>query len=279
MSNEELVYAIKQGNTEYIEVLWNAVYKFIAMKANDYLDKWPEHYRQLHGDMINESYIHFINAIDGYNLGTASFLTYLDYHLKNAFINVILGGRSVRFENEPLNTAISIDQEVHGYDGDNLTIKDILVDTNAEAYLYRIEDVSFWHDVNSILRELIDGLSNETGRAIIRCMLDNNCGFKSALDYIYHDQELTASGENRKEYRKLKRIYTNSIRELRQHMRYSDIKKKLRESGIDEYIYYYNVGFMAFKNNNFTSAVELAVLRHEAANEKKRDIVSVLHIS
>ena len=67
MTNEELCTQIQNGHDEYIPELWDQVSDFIAWRAHKYLmSSTPEHKQQLKDDMINQSYFHFLKAIETY---------------------------------------------------------------------------------------------------------------------------------------------------------------------------------------------------------------------
>lgn len=112
-TNEELVQRIQSGQREDIAQLWEQVEDFIIYLADRYLWNYPPECRQLHGDMVNQSYFYFLRAVDHYKPGKGMFTTYLAYHVKNAFQEV-LQGRTARTKNEPLNSSVSLDKPIDG---------------------------------------------------------------------------------------------------------------------------------------------------------------------
>ena len=74
MTNEEIVEKIQSGKTEYITNLWESVSRFIDMQAGQYLDSFPQHYRSLRGDMVNQAYFSFLTAIEKYEQERGTFL-------------------------------------------------------------------------------------------------------------------------------------------------------------------------------------------------------------
>ena len=148
MTNEELVKQIQNGEREYIEQLWEQVADLVRYLADKHLLKYPSHYQQYHEDMVQQAYFSFLRAVEGYQEGKSGFTSYLAYHVRNAF-NEVLQGRSIRQQNEPLNNALSVDLPLS--DTEDLTLADMLIDETAEGYYRRLEDEAFWLSLIHIL--------------------------------------------------------------------------------------------------------------------------------
>ncbi len=245
MTNEELAIKIQEGHSEHIPQLWEQVSRFIDMQAGKYLDSFPEHYRALRGDMVNEAYFTFVEAIDSYNPEKGKFTTWLPWHIRNAFATVIMGGRSKREQNEPLNAAVSLDTPIS--DTEDITLADTLLDETSEAYYRRLEDMDFWRSVNIFINKAIGHIKNEKGREIVRYMFDNNCSIKAASQALY--------GNTPVQYGQ----YSVAIGQLRRYIEYSTVKKHMANIGLDDYVYGW--GTRAWKNHRFTSAVELVAIK------------------
>lgn len=261
MTNEVIALEIQRGHKEYISVLWEQIAAFVEWRAKKYLAEYPSYYQDLKDDLVNEGYFAMLEAAKGYDREKGTFLTYLSYHLKTCFRSVIFSGRGKRREADPLNHAISLDVPIE--DADDLTLADMIIDDEAEAYYRRIEDVDFWESVNRFLYEAIDHIKNEKGRAIIRYMCENGGTKKEAADKLY-----PGSGS-------LYENYKQGIRELKRYMNRSAVKKEMQLIGLDNYVYGWGVG--AWKNHLFTSSVEYEAIRRIDKERKYRDIRAVLY--
>lgn len=251
MTNEELAALIRAGQTEYIAQLWKQVVKFIDTRAGKFLDGWPDHYRYLQGDMVNESYFHFLKAIDGYNQEKGSFTTYLSWHIRNAFIDV-LQGRGERLKNEPLNQAVSLDVPLS--DTDDLTLAETLIDETSEAAVRRIEDMDFWESVGKFLEDSIDRIRDRIGAEIIRYMYHNDCTVKAASIALYGAVPVPYEH------------YRKAMRQIRAYMKRRAVRSQMAMDGLDDYLYYYGNGLDAYKHRIFTSKVEqIAIQRADVA--------------
>lgn len=261
MTNEELALKIQSGCDEYIPELWERIAAFVEWRAKKYLAEYPPHYQDLKEDLINEGYFAMLEAVKGYDEDKGAFLTYLSYHLRSCFRSVIFSGRGKRHEADPLNRAISLDVPIE--DADDLTLADMIIDDEAEAYYRNIEDVDFWESVNHFLYKAIDKIQNEKGRAIICYMYENGGTKKEAAEKLY-------PGQGRLDGQ----IY-NAIVELRRYMGRSAVKKEMQLIGLDDYIYGWGVG--AWKRHLFTSSVEWAAIRRVDAERESQDDKSIFY--
>ena len=261
MTNEELAALIGAGHDERIPELWNRVSRFIDMQAGRYLDMWPAHCRWLREDMVNESYFHFLKAVEGYDPERGGFLTYLSWHVRNAF-QVVLTGRSERLGNEPLNSAVSLDVPLN--DADDLTLAETLIDETAEAAIRRVEDADFWQSVGRFLEDAIDRIRDRTGAEIVRCMYENGCTVKEASAALY--------GAVPVPYER----YRKAMRQLAAYMERSAARKEMALIGLDDYVSYQGNGLGAYRNRRFTSAVEHEAVRRADEALELADIRRVL---
>lgn len=261
MTNEELALKIQSGCDEYIPELWEQIAAFVEWRAKKYIAEYPPQYQDLKEDLINEGYFAMLEAVKGYDEDKGAFLTYLSYHLRSCFRSVIFSGRGKRKESDPLNYATSLDIPIE--DTDDLTLADMIIDDEAEAYYRNIEDVDFWESVNHFLYKAIDQIQNEKGRAIIRYMYENGGTKKEAAEKLY-------PGQGRLDGQ----IY-NAIVELRQYMGRSAVKKEMQLIGLDDYVCGWGVG--AWKEHLFTSSVEYEAIRRIDNERKYRDIQAVFY--
>lgn len=121
---------------------------FIDSRRANYLDNFPEHYRALRGDMVNESYAYFLTAIEKYNPEKGTFLNYLTWYIRNAFEVAVYNGRGSGRKNDPLNQAISLETPID--DTEDLMLVDTLADETAEAQYREMEDIALWQSVRKL---------------------------------------------------------------------------------------------------------------------------------
>lgn len=247
MTNEELCKEIQKGRQEYIPQLWNQVSDFIAWRAHKYLVECPEYKQQLKDDMINQSYFHFLKAVKAYDPEEgASFTTLLSWHIRNAFAEVLQGGRSERLKQDLANKAGSIDAPISG--AEDLTLADLLVDESAEEPHRSIEDRSFWDSVGVFLVDCLDCIKDRTGAELIKFMYIHRCTLKAAVQALDLGSYETARLHHKE-----------AMRQLKSRMRFTVNRERMRSIGLDEYIYTW--GVQGWKNRRFTSSTEHSALK------------------
>lgn len=246
MTNEELCKEIQKGRQEYIPQLWDQVSGFVAWKAYKYLAEYPEHLQQLKDDMINQSYVHFLKAVEAYDPEKGAFITLLSWHIRNAFTEVLQGGRSERFKQDPVNKAGSIDAPISG--AEDLTLADLLVDESAEEPHRSIEDRSFWDSVGTFLIDCLNQIRDRRGAEIIRYMYIHGGTVKDAAAAV-QGAFSPAAYEH----------YRVAMYQLKKRMAYSVERERMRSIGLDEYIYTW--GVQGWKNRRFTSSTEHSAIK------------------
>lgn len=260
MTNEKIVWKIRQGSGEYIPVLWDNIAPFVEWKASRYLSEYPQHYQNLKEDLVQEGYFAMLEAVKSYDDEKGAFTTYLSYYLKNSFKAVIFSGRGQRKEKDPLNNTMSIDSPID--DAEGLTLADMIIDETAEGYYRRMEDIDFWESVNSFLSEAINHIKNKKGREVIRYMLKTGGTIKEAQEALYPGKV------------QLYEQYRSGITELKRYMRRSIAKKEMRLIGLDDYVYGW--GLKSWKNHLFTSSVEVEVVRRIELDNFYKDIYTMV---
>lgn len=246
MTNEELCTQIQSGHDEYILELWEQVSDFIAWRAHKHLTEYPEHMQQLKDDMINQSYFYFLKAVRGYDPEQGKFINYLKWHIRNAFAEVLQGGRSERLKQDPVNKAESIDAPIS--DAEDLTLADLLVDEDGESRYRSIEERSFWDSVGVFLVDCLDCIRDRTGAEIIKYMYAHRCSLKAAV----HALDLGG-------YESARQHYKEAMRQLKSRMKFTVNRERMKSIGLDEYIYTW--GVRGWKNRAFTSSTEHSALK------------------
>ena len=208
MSNEQLVLAIQQGDQEAIEQLWLQIEKFIAARADDYLQHCPDEHKSLKEDIVQQAYFSMLDAVRRYDSEKGSFLTYFSKCLKKPFREAVLSGRGSRQEKDPLNSCDSLDRVLfESDDGSVLTLADVVVDKQpGEQTEYvidkghaAVEDADFNESLSRYVRQLIAENSTKIGADIHNYMLDHDCTFRDAVLHLY--------GEDIRSNRKIRSKY------------------------------------------------------------------------
>lgn len=243
MTNEKLVSEIKSGKKEYIPELWEQVEKFIDMQAGKLLDHYPDYYRILRNDMVNESYFHFLKAIEFYDPDRSGFLTYLNWHLRTAFFNVLNGGKTEKAANDPINSAVSYDLPVKNTE--DLTIADMIIDETAEEYYRYLEDEDFWNSVNKLLKNAIHKISSKEMKQVLYCMLEYNCDVRQANKTLGMTHDRYA--------------FEKSIDEIKKYLNFSYVKRAMESIGLEDYMCGW--GFRKWKSKLGTSSTEYYALQ------------------
>ncbi len=251
MTNEELVQLIQDGQAEYIPQLWDQVYLFICRMAKKRLIGEDGYAWQLEDDLVNESYFSFLEAIDGFKPdGGASFLTYLEFHLRNSF-NRVLGIRTQKDRRNPMRYAASLDAPIEG--AEDLTLKDMIIDHMSEEDYRFVEDDAFWQDVHELLEETILAATSGRIQEAFLTMLHENCTFPEACRKM---------GIQEEKQRSMYTMHTTGLRHIRLQLK-GRAWQRCRKIGIDEYlsIGLCGSGLNAWKRHGFTSSTELAAIR------------------
>lgn len=158
MTNELLAEYIQQGdNNELIPILWEKVCKLLYMKS--------ERFYKLHKascersgvelwDIKQESYTAFLEAVRAYNPDSGNkFASYLNYPFKNA-VSELLGLRSSRTANEPLNNSTSLNKEIEISDGDSCSMLDLIADDTSLDFINSMETSAVGDTVHAVVDAL-----------------------------------------------------------------------------------------------------------------------------
>lgn len=257
--NEMIVAKIKDGHTECYEELWQNLEQFIRLKASDFAQKTGM--QDYLDDMMQEAYLVLPLAVDyydeKYNKCFAGVLT--DFFLPRAFCTACYGGRSAADFKKPLNNYVSFDAPLLSDDDSEMTLLDILTDENAQTYFDRVEEGDYWISIGKYLKQGIDSLKNKQERTLLRYMLEHGgCSYGEAF-------KAKAIGEvSRERYRQ---VFHSARRNLLTWINGKGHEDAVR-CGLVYSHKYYAGGLKAFKDNDFTSNVELIVLKHEAMSER-----------
>ena len=173
MNNEQLAGFIKQGgNDEFIPILWERVRNLMYKKADEVYRAYEQRFRQCGvdvWDLKQSSYAAFLKAIEGYKPERETkFTTYLSYPFKNMTAE-LLGARTQKQKNEPLNTCTSLDVPLNDEEPEGNTLADIIEDENAVDAVAMVEQETEYR----ILHEVVNGLKYPQNYVINKYYFDN----------------------------------------------------------------------------------------------------------
>lgn len=127
MANEELAVLAKEGDRHAEEVLYTHVQRLIYRIMNKYISMCQKAGIE-RDDMEQECYFGFHRAIDGYEVGSSLFTSYLGFHIKGACLRYALSIDS-RGKMKPL--PVSLSTPTNGEDEDT-TIEDMIIDESID---------------------------------------------------------------------------------------------------------------------------------------------------
>ena len=252
MTNEELVTAIRQGRSDYLE-LWEQTKPFIAQQAARLLRSYGGYIPGVGiDDLIQSGYFALIAAVESFDESRGkSFIGWLALSLKVTFAETC-GYRTSR--REPLNAAISLDAPI-GDEPDAPSLIDLLPDpsdavTDAEEEIYL-------EQLHAALEKAINTLPPQAA-AVIR-------------GYFWNSQTLEAIGQQQGiSTARTAQIKNDALSRLRRESR----KRDAALSGFIESRtpYYKRVTVQEFQRTG-TSAVEsLVIFREDLEKREARKI-------
>lgn len=221
MTNEMLAEYIQQGdNDELIPILWEKVRKLLYSKS-DSLYRLHKESCSRRGvemwDIRQASYTAFLEAIKAYKPETGNkFTSYLNYPFKNA-VNELLGLRTSRTTNEPLNNSTSLDKPIdESMDGDVISLLDTIADDTSLDFIDNMET----NAVADTVRSVVDTLP-EQYRSVIQAHYWEGLTLRAIAD------RLSVSCENvrAREAKAMRMLRSNKImrllyKDMQQHNRY-----------------------------------------------------------
>lgn len=141
-SNEDLALCIREGHTEYISQLWDNTCKLLYKYAYKYYNIYKEKiasYGLTIEDLQQECFVVLWEMINAYDPDKPfKFNSYAELRFKNHFTRNLF--RQINGEErEPLNIASSFDNDVKGFEDEDLTLLEVIPD---ETAVQAFEDVT-----------------------------------------------------------------------------------------------------------------------------------------
>lgn len=245
----KLVSEIKNGNSDLLPALWEAVENFIRFKASRRMkimlanDTQPLRGNEL-DDYVQQGFLALMDAIEGFDPENgANFTTYLWYHLKRAFREVD-GIRTAK--RDGLHKADSLNEQAYNDDEKDSGEKIYTVpDPVAEDAYLDIENRIFNEDLHKALLKAVDALPL-VKREIIKARYFEGRTQKEIADSRGVSAERVRQNER------------EALREMR---------RKAKITGIDAFVemhtIYYRTYSVTHMNRTQTSPVEAVVFDRE----------------
>ena len=170
MTNEELCISYQNGNQGAVFQLWEQNQRLILQKSfalyirhKDRVNALGHEYR----DIAQNSYFSVEAAAKGFDpeAGT-KFITYLDYHIKNAFFSLI-GMKTRSGINDPFINARRLEEEIPG-DTEDICLSDTIPDQRAAAAFESIIDSVFFSSLREELENALHSLPDPTDAELLR---------------------------------------------------------------------------------------------------------------
>lgn len=246
MSNEELVSHIQQGDTSALVPLWEAVKGLVAWKARPILFALEGKRGVTLDDFMQEGYLAVVEAVESYDPEAGAFSTWLMFYLKKRFWE-LLGFRTERKRNDPINTTRSLDAPIGDEDGDIWL--EIVPDPAGETALRDVEDQLWLEQLRDTVAMVMEDLPDQQQEVLHRRFwLNQNSDEIGAGMGISVNQTRNEEGK--------------AIRRLR----HADKCKHLRP--FVDFSFYTGTGLRAFRNSGM-SIEERYVIKKENVQKGK----------
>lgn len=179
MTNEQLAKQIQDGGEDLALQLWEQIKRYVAKTAI----RWYLHFEGGRGvevcDLIQSGYLAMVDAVQTFEDGNGSFISWLTYYLQNEF-SALYGVRTERTKRDPLNGAASLDAPIGDEDG--MTIAETVVDPDGENGYQQIEDNDYIRALREALEKALADIPPKSAETIHRKWLDNQTRLEIAED-------------------------------------------------------------------------------------------------
>lgn len=171
LSNEELAICIRNGKAEYITQLWDNTYKLLYKYANKYYNIFNEKCAACGvtiEDLQQECFIILWEMIKAYDPEKPyKFNTYAEWQFKNHFFRNLLC-KAKGIERAPLNTASSLDKDLQGFEGEDLTMLDVIPDETAVQAFEDVTEFIYHTQLSNTLELAMSEALTDEQRFVIR---------------------------------------------------------------------------------------------------------------
>lgn len=171
MTNEQLAIFIQQDNSELIPILWERVKNLCFLICGKYFAKYSEKFAVCGVelcDLRQECYSAFLLAVKSYKADSElQFTSYLNYPIRNTAAELLGIHNAERTNHKPLDNAVSLDKPIEAADNDNMTLADVIPDTeSAEPFERVLQEVADDH-ARAVLCEALEKLTEQERDVIV----------------------------------------------------------------------------------------------------------------
>lgn len=170
MTNEQLCVFIQQDSTELLPILWGRVKDLCFMLCGRYYAKYAARFAACGVelcDLRQECYAAFLQAVQSFKEDKGmKFSSFLDFPIRNTAAELLGIRNKDRVNHNPLDNAVSLDKPIEAADNDNMTLADVIPDTEStEPFEQVLQEISDDHTRKILLESL--GKLTEQERDII----------------------------------------------------------------------------------------------------------------
>lgn len=151
LTNEEYALKAKQGDADALMALWLQVKRFAIRRAQ----RWSGRGAADMDDLAQAAFLALVDSVARYDPESCAFLSVFDLRLRTIYRITAFGGRSKRYELDPINCAESLNAPVGG-DEENDPYSDFIPDEYAEQAFDAVEQNEAREAVRTALNALDD---------------------------------------------------------------------------------------------------------------------------
>ena len=251
MSNEELVLAIQNGKSEYIEMLWDGVKRFVHIAAYNHFQKTNGRGGVTVDDLQQAGFIAMMDAIPRFTYGEASFITYLKQYLVKHFHEAsgrIYGAADGKlYPKDALNVATSLNVFLN--EEENIELLDLVADPVSGIAMV---DESIWKNQRrNAIAKVLEELPENQQKAI-------RFRFWEELTYKQAGEEMQLCSES------VRKLEAKALRYLKK----PENSKRLKEFA--EFNCYAGTGLGSFKSTGSSIQERYLMIKERYLAEKNR---------
>lgn len=137
MATNEIAAAVQCGQADVLK-LWKEVRKFAIKQGLRWLRALDGKGGATLDDLEQCAFLAMLNALESWNIDSGSFIGWYAYQLRTAY-QAAMGVRTKRDKQDPINSALPLDEPLTDQEGDSFTIADVTPDPDAEAAFDRAD--------------------------------------------------------------------------------------------------------------------------------------------
>ena len=187
MTNEQLVIFIQQDSTELLPILWERVKHLCFMICGRYFAKYTERFAACGVelcDLRQECYSAFLQAVRSFQEDKGvKFSSYLEYPVRNPAAELLGIHNADRVNRRPLDNAVSLDKPIEAADNDNMTLADVIPDTESEEPFEQVlQEISDDH-ARAVIYEALEKLTEQERDVILLIFFEDRTAQAIAAEW------------------------------------------------------------------------------------------------